>query len=147
MTKSSDIEQRERRELLGSSGSMTYHSRSLAELQLEQGQSGRFTDKATVIGSKAAVSYPRLPPDNPFSSDISGVEPPIGIDLSYVEPCGTPAEVEASLLRDAASSALSPEDPAVATEVGHSASGRPAPAFGLVSREAGAPSLIRGRRL
>jgi hypothetical protein len=89
------------------------------------------------------VVYPRLPENNPWNSDISGVEPPLGIDLGYVEPCGTPAEVESSLL--AASSALSPEDPAVAT-AGETAPQALAPDCDS-PLGSGAPTLIRGRRL
>jgi hypothetical protein len=47
-----------------------------------------------VIGSKPAVAYPRLPPDNPFSSDISGVEPPLGYEINSQEPTGNYHEIE-----------------------------------------------------
>ena len=51
-------EQRERKALAGSTTTTTYHTRALADLQLEQGQSGRFTDKASVSGAEALSPVP-----------------------------------------------------------------------------------------
>jgi hypothetical protein len=114
--KSSDIEIKERKALAASTTTMSYHTRALAELQLEQGQSGRFTDKAVVNGSKPTVGVPRQPEGSPWAGDLVPPEPPLGYEINSQEPCGEPFELAASF-------ALSPEDTALATEVGHSASG------------------------
>jgi hypothetical protein len=97
MTTSANEEQKLRKSLAGSNTTITYHSRAAAELQLEQGQSGRFVDKASVVGAEASVRYPRLPPDNPFSSDISGLEPSLGYEINSQEPTGNYHEIEESL--------------------------------------------------
>jgi hypothetical protein len=56
--KSSDAEMKERKALVGSTTTQTFFSKALADLQLEQGQSGRFTDKASVTGREPFVKYP-----------------------------------------------------------------------------------------
>jgi hypothetical protein len=118
MTTSANEEQKLRKALAGSTGGMTYHSRSLADLQLEQGHSGRFTEKASVVGATRMPNVPRMPEGNPWHSDLVPREGPLGYEINSQEPCGEPFELVASL-------ALSPEDAALATEV--SASRRPAP--------------------
>jgi hypothetical protein len=133
MTTSANEERKLRKSLAGSNTGMTYHSRAAAELQLEQGQSGRFLDKASVVGAEASVRYPRLPPDNPFSSDISGVEPPLGYEINSQEPCGEPFELAAS---------LTPLGDAV---VAREASLRPAPS--VVLSPADGANFRRGRKL
>jgi hypothetical protein len=90
-------EQKQRRELAGSTGAMTYHSRAIADLQLEQGQSGRFTQGAEVSGSKLAAVYPRMPEGSPWHSDIVFPEEPLGYSVEDLEPTGTPQEIAASL--------------------------------------------------
>jgi hypothetical protein len=90
-------EQKQRRELAGSTGTMTYHSRALADLQLEQGQSGRFVDKAAVTGSQPQVHYPRLPEGNPWAADIVPPEAPLGYEINAQEAVGEPFEIAASL--------------------------------------------------
>jgi hypothetical protein len=144
MTTSHQKEQAERKALAGSTTTMTFHSRALADLQLEQGQSGRFTDKASLSGAEASVRYPKQPATSPWSSDLSGVEPPLGVDLGYVEPCGTPKEVEESLLREAASSTGTSDAADAAQEVGHSASVRPAPPALIPLAAGGASSGLFG---
>jgi hypothetical protein len=131
--KSSDIEMKERKALAGSTTTMSYHTRALADLQLEQGQSGRFTDKASVSGAEASVRYPRQPATSPWSSDISGVEPPLGYEINSQEPCGEPFELAAS---------LTPLGDAV---VAREASLRPAPS--VVLSPADGANFRRGRKL
>jgi hypothetical protein len=94
--KSSDIEIKERKALAASTTTMSYHTRALAELQLEQGQSGRFTDKVSVIGSKAAVVYPRQPENSPWAADLVPPEAPLGYEINSQEPVGEPFEIAAS---------------------------------------------------
>jgi hypothetical protein len=137
--KSAQEEQRERKALAGSSTTTTYHQRALAELQLEQGQSGRFTDKAVVVGSKPTVQYPRMPEGSPWHSDPVPPEGPLGYAIDAQESVGEVFEVAASLnpLSDAA-------------EVAREVSQRPAPADLVLSPgSAGVSpsSLVRGRRL
>jgi hypothetical protein len=134
--KSSDIEQRERRELSGSSTGMTYHSRAAAEIAL-LGQ-GRHTQGAVVTGSARVPQVPRMPEGSPWAGDLVGDEPALGWSVETQEPVGEVFEIAASLnpLGDVAEVARV-EEPAQ----------RPAPAADLISRAAGAPSLIRGRRL
>ena len=79
MAKTADLERDERKSLAGSTTTMTLHSRAMAELQLEQGQSGRFTDKVSVSGAEASVRYPRQPADSPFAADLSGIVAELGI--------------------------------------------------------------------
>jgi hypothetical protein len=131
--KSSDIEMKERKALAGSTTTMSYHTRALAELQLEQGQSGRFTDKASVNGSKPAVAYPRQPEGSPWAGDLVPPEEPLGWSVEAQEPVGEPHEIAASL------AAAAPEVPSVRAA---------APSSGFMSpREGGADPLTRGRRL
>jgi hypothetical protein len=145
--KSSDIEQADRRKLVGSTTTQTFFSRAEAELALEAQGRHANAAKASISGAEASVRYPRQPASSPWSSDISGVEPPLGVDLSYVEPCGTPQEVEESLR--VAASFVSPGDAALAApEDGHLASVRAAPDCATpLGSQSGVPSLIRGRRL
>jgi hypothetical protein len=143
MTTSYQKEQAERASLAGSSTGMTYHSRAITGLDLER--SGRHAQHATVIGSKPAVAYPRLPENNPFTTDISGVEPPLGYEINAQEVNGTPQEVEQSLI---AASVRFPSDADEAREVDATPPLRAAPTSGSLSpQEVGVPSLIRGRRL
>jgi hypothetical protein len=143
VSRSSDIEQRERRELLGSTTTQTYFSRATADLALED--QGRFAKGVEVTGSKPAVPYPRQPPASPWSGDIpEGVEPPLGYAINDQEPTGEPFEIVAS-------SVLSPDGVATAApeEGGHSASARPAPsALRPLAADGATPAgLLRGRKL
>jgi hypothetical protein len=157
--KSSDIDMKEKQRLLGSSATLTYHSRAGAELELE-GQAGRFKHDTIVTGSSPSVQYPRLDASSPWSQP-NPIEPPIDIDISYVEPCGTPAEVEASLKVEATApqSSSNPDervDPAEAhqspakefisplSDVSAASAQRPAGTGPLSSRGSG--PTIRSRR-
>jgi hypothetical protein len=140
MTTSHQKEQRERRELLGSTTGMTYRDRAAADIAL-LGQ-GRHTQGASVTGSARVPQYPAA--SGPWNDPVQVPdEPSLGVDLNYVEPCGEAFEIEASLM--AAPQAVPPEG-AVATEVGHSASGRPAPSEVASPSSGGAPTFIRNAR-
>ena len=105
MTSKQD-EQKERRALTGSTTTTTF--RDMANLDLSLG--GRFAvpgSKPDVSGSEEITRYPRLPPSNPWSSDLVGVEPPLGWSVEDQEPTGTFEEIEASIAN--ASPAHSPE--------------------------------------
>jgi hypothetical protein len=142
MTTSHQEEQRQRRELLGSTTGMTFHSRAAVELALEA--QGRHTQGAEVTGSKPGMVYPRQPEGSPWAGDLVPPEGPLGYSVQDdIEPNGTPQEVESSLL--AASSALSPGDAAEEATEGHT-SGRPTPSALLPLAAEGA-NFIRGRRL
>jgi hypothetical protein len=136
MTTSHQKEQAERRALSGSTTGMTYHSRAAADLAL-LGQ-GRHTQGASVTGSKPAVVYPRMPADSPWAGDLTGTEPALGYEIDAQESVGEFFEV-------AASSALSPDDVAVAAPEA-SASVCPAPSAPVPLAAEGVP-FTRGRRL
>jgi hypothetical protein len=140
--KSSDIEQRERRELLGSTTTSTFHQRAIADLALED--QGRHTQGAVVTGSERVPQVPRQPEGSPWSGSIpEGVEPPLGYAINAQESVGEPFEVAASLtpLGDvAAEVAREEEEPLL----------RPTPTdlvLSLGSVGVSPSSLIRGRRL
>jgi hypothetical protein len=116
MTTSASEKRKLRQALAGSSTTMTfntYRDRAISDLDLEN--HGRHAKGAEVIGAKAAVRYPRLPENNPFTTDISGVEPPTGIDINWQEPNGTPAEIAESLREASSVLLVSGADDAVAT--------------------------------
>ena len=88
--------QAERRDLAGSTGSMTYHSRAAVEQTLESG--GRFADKVSlVVGETPAVQYPRLPAGSPWAGDLVGDEPALGFSVDAMEPTGEAHEVPSKL--------------------------------------------------
>ena len=89
MTTKAD-EMKERKALAGSNSAMTFHSRALADLQLEQGQNGRFTDKAMVSGSEPAVRYPAAAS---WVGADAAPEPPLGFSINDMEVVGQPHEV------------------------------------------------------
>jgi hypothetical protein len=97
LTTSHQKDQAERKSLAGSTIGMTLHSQAITQIELEGQGRHAAAAKASVVGAERVPLYPRQGPDSPWSSDISGVEPPFGIDVSFVEPVGTPAEVEESL--------------------------------------------------
>jgi hypothetical protein len=151
--KSADAEMKERKSLVGSTGSMTYHSRAATALELEGQGRHAAAAKAQLTGREAFVKYPRQSPTLPWSSDLSGVEPPLGIDLEYVEPCGTPVEVAVSMLASGADEAVATAE-AASTSAGasgvvdvlSSVDDALAPSA-LVPLAVGGVSLLRGRRL
>jgi hypothetical protein len=65
-----------------------------AEANLDLGRFGTLGNPH-VTGSTANPNYPAA--SAPFQYDPCGPEPSLGVDLNFVEPCGTPAEVAASL--------------------------------------------------
>ena len=69
---------------------------------VEENRGGRYVgqSKPTIVGQEAAAQYPSQPPDA-WSMQGHAVPPeaPFGVDLNWVEPCGTAAEVEQSLKR------------------------------------------------
>jgi hypothetical protein len=56
--------------------------------------SGRWSKPSR--GNDPSQLYPRLPANSPWHHDPVPNEEPLGIDISYVEPCGTQAEIAAS---------------------------------------------------
>jgi hypothetical protein len=142
MTTSHQKEQAERASLVGSTTGMTYHSRAITGLDLER--SGRHAQHATVVGSKPAVAYPRMPEGSPWHSDLVPPEGPTGYAIDAQEPVGEVFEVEASL-REAASVLAFPSDADASAGVDdHSDPGDPAPTSGMSHREVGAlsPNVI-----
>jgi hypothetical protein len=139
MTTSHQKEQAERRSLVGSTGGMTLHSQAITQIELEGQGRHAAAARASVVGKERVPLYPRQGPDSPWSNDLSGVEPPLGIDLEYVEPCGTPVEVAASL-------SIPLADAAMATAVVDAPAGAETP-LAVSPSPAGGVSLLRGRRL
>ena len=71
--------------------------------------SGRFAKTVAAdftVGRDPAVNYPRLPGGPWGGGPQVPEEPPLGIDVSYVEPCGEPFEAERAYLLSAATSPL-----------------------------------------
>jgi hypothetical protein len=55
------------------------------------------------VGSAPTVEYPKLPDGSPWRQQQPPNEEPFGIDIQYVEPCGTDAEIErAAAIADSA---------------------------------------------
>jgi hypothetical protein len=106
--KSSDIEMREKKRLLGSTTAVTtYRDMAAANLSLEAG--GRYSSDTTIVGSAAIPKYPAA--SGPWAGGDAGVEPPFDVDVSYVEPTGTPAEIAASLASPVSSATLAVTPP------------------------------------
>jgi hypothetical protein len=94
--KSSDIEMKERKQLVGSTTTITtFRDAAIADISLQTG--GRFNNAPVVTGSTPSQAWPRLPEGNPWAEDRSGVEPPLGYKINDLEVTGTPAEVQQSL--------------------------------------------------
>jgi hypothetical protein len=91
--KSSQKEQAERKSLVGSDQATTYHK--LGNLDTSLG--GRFAAGGDVSGAEEATHYPRLPESSPWSHDPVPPEAALGFSVEDVEPCGTPAEIAASI--------------------------------------------------
>lgn len=94
-------EQKERREVLrqdqlrpGDSEPTTFSA--LAGLDTSLG--GRFAPGGYVGGSERTTDYPRLPEGSPWAGDPVGLEPSLGYSVDDLEPTGTAAEVERSLV-------------------------------------------------
>jgi hypothetical protein len=143
MTTSANEEQKLRKALAGSTGTTTYNTyRDRAEAAIAQEAQGRqaAASKASVVGTEAAVRYPKLPADNPFTTDISGVEPPTGIDINWQEPNGTPAEVAQSLLATSSIPLADVAKSADEIDIHSVSSGAQAPASGCLPEAGAFPS-------
>jgi hypothetical protein len=93
---SNKLDQKERRELAGSTGTTTYFAQARIAQELELG--GRFAVEETInTGAEAATMYPRLP-SGPWTGPQPGLEEPLGQDVNFQEPCGNAHEIEASLV-------------------------------------------------
>jgi DNA-binding transcriptional regulator YhcF (GntR family) len=87
------------------------NTRAAMHQLLDPTPSGRFAKALGefTVGSTPTVDYPHLPETSPWSQPQPGLEPPLGIDVSYVEPCGTQAEIERSLSAMAPPAATTPQ--------------------------------------
>jgi hypothetical protein len=67
-----------------------------AQASADEDRGGRFktVNKTIVVGTTPAPVYPAGPA---WCADPTGVEPALGTDINFVEPCGTAAEIEASI--------------------------------------------------
>jgi hypothetical protein len=72
----------------------TFHAIACADL----GAGGRFAGqtKTTIVGAMPQANYPAA---SHQQTDVVPPEAPIGIDVSAVEHCGQPFEIEASIQR------------------------------------------------
>jgi hypothetical protein len=85
-------EQKERRALTGTTTTTTFHQQAMIDLQLENG--GRFAKDTIVSGTEASVRYPAGPA---WTRNEVGLEPPLGVAIDAMEPCGEAFEIERSL--------------------------------------------------
>jgi hypothetical protein len=86
--------------MVGSNTGTTYFQQSQTDLALDGG--GRFSQDIRVTGTHPSQEWPAMPANNPWSGGAdAGTEPPFDVDISYVEPTGTPAEVQQSLIANA----------------------------------------------
>jgi hypothetical protein len=71
----------------------------LSRLGQDEEGSGRFAPDRYVTGSQAATKYPRQDNASPWSGAGAdpGLEPPIGIDVSAVDPVGEQFEIDRSI--------------------------------------------------
>jgi hypothetical protein len=86
--------QSERARLLREERSL--NTRSALQQVLDPSLSGRFAKEARhdfTVGRDEVVSYPRLPETSPWRQQQPPPEEPFGVDIGYVEPCGTDAEI------------------------------------------------------
>ncbi len=98
-------EQRERRDLAGSTTALTYHRQAQIDAGLEGGGGGRFAQlarrkggaKPSVVGQSPTIQYPRLPAGSPWSGPDNPLEPPLGWSVEDMEPVGTAEEIAKGL--------------------------------------------------
>jgi hypothetical protein len=83
--------QAEREAILRNDRANTFAGRAQAEADEIQGRWAQ-EHKATVTGT-GPVEYPMVAPN--WSVDPTGVEPPLGMDVNTVEPCGEKFEIDA----------------------------------------------------
>lgn len=90
-----DSSQAERRAVLKNEReTSTFFAQAQIGLSLE---GGRFAQEVHFSGSAPSVEYPRLPASSPWASDPVPPEEPTGVAVDALEPCGTAAEIAASL--------------------------------------------------
>jgi hypothetical protein len=73
------------------------NTRAAMQAVLDPTLAGRFAKEAKAdftVGNSPTVEYPKLPDGSPWRQQQPPPEEPFGIDIQYVEPCGTPAEIE-----------------------------------------------------
>jgi hypothetical protein len=73
------------------------NTRAAMQAVLDPSLAGRFAKEAKAdftVGRDPTVEYPKLPEGSPWRQQQPPNEEPFGIDIQYVEPCGTDAEVE-----------------------------------------------------
>jgi hypothetical protein len=106
MTFRNNASQRERAEMLKlDRRNATMHGRALTEL--DQLMQGRFSKPSEVVGATGAPEYPAAAA---WTQDHLPPEPPLGLDVSAVEPVGEPHEVQASVRRAGAASLTTTRD-------------------------------------
>jgi len=92
MTFRNEATRREREEILKNDLSQTLHGR--AQAQLEQERSGRFAKPSTVTG---AAPSPQAYPGAAWTQNVVPPEPPLGVDVNFVEAVGEKFEIERSI--------------------------------------------------
>jgi hypothetical protein len=157
MTTSAKEEQKLRKSLAGSTGSMTYNTyRDRAEAAIALEAQGRHAAaaKATVTGSARVPQVPRMPEGSPWAGDLVPPEEALGWSVEAQEPTGNYHEIEESLAASSAFHSLGAED-AEAARLGPLPSARPVPSGvsspsssdGTNSNVIAEPGLRRGRKL
>jgi hypothetical protein len=110
------ISEAERRALLKEEGRAINTRRALTEVATPAA-GGRFKKVLGeyTVGSEEIPNYPRA--HSPWSGNQVGLEPPIGIDVSFVEPCSEPHEwaVAAAIAEAAAAKASGNSPPPTST--------------------------------
>jgi len=103
-----DTSQKERAEVLKNDQAVQKNT-FLSHTHSDEG--GRYAKPQTVIGATPTVQYPTAAPN--WSVDPVGTEPPLGLEVNAVEPCGEYREVQASIeeLGDPATGSHQPAPP------------------------------------
>jgi hypothetical protein len=91
VTRSYRNEATQRERVLRNDQRHTFQSRAIAENDDVRGRWAEI-NKSNVVGATSTPQYPAGPN---WSVDPTGVEPPLGIDVNAVEPCGEKFEIEA----------------------------------------------------
>jgi hypothetical protein len=84
-------DQREREAILRNDRANTFAGRAQAEADDVRGRWAQI-NKFDVVGATPTPQYPAGPN---WSVDPTGLEPPLGIDVNAVEPCGEKFEIDA----------------------------------------------------
>jgi hypothetical protein len=102
MTSASNLrDQKERREIVaaerrlrqGDQPPSTFFQQAQIGRRLEPGDHPEAQRDLQITG-EGVYQVPRLPASSPWAGDPVGQEPPLGVDLSIVERCGTAQEIE-----------------------------------------------------